>query len=556
MLRRYRASILIGLALLTLLSAIETTRADDEPSPLATAIKDLASPKESVQIAAADSLGAMGENAVEAVPLLSKALGEKSAMVRAHAARALGRIGEAAKDAGPALAELVADPNDDVRRSALNALRKIKPDRDKTLPIISQALAHADPSTRVHALQSIADMGEAAVPALIKALEHSEGKYWALLVLGELGPKAKDAVPGMAKLLNDDSVQVRREAVMALGMVGKDAESAVPQIAKALDDEQMAVRYGAAFALGSLGPTAKSAVPALQAQLKGDDEFMQLQAAWALAKIQDKDPAAMDTAVKVLTNAITNKDAAVRRAGVRALLDLKPGPAKVLPALRAAFDAADPVILSEALDAIAEAGEPALPGIIAALKIKESRGRAANIVGRMGSKGAKAVAALTEALADERPSVRREVAFALGAIGPEAASATPALVKLLSDDEANDDHAMQYALGRIGPGAKAAIPALIKELQAENSFERQVSAWALAQISPQDAGLAKKLVPVLIQGLDNDQPMVRAESANGLGKLGANAAAAVDALTKASKDPEEVVSAAANEALKKIKGKG
>ncbi len=549
-----RTLLLALFVFLTLPCIVARAREIEDPAVTA-AMKDLGSPDEAVREAAAETLGTKGPGAAPALSALSKALADKSQMVRAHAAHAIGNIGEAAKDAGPALAKLVADPDPKVRRAALNALRRIKPDRNKTLPIISQALTAADPATRAHALHSVAEMGEAALPALIHALQHPEGKYWALLVLGELGPKAKDAVPGMTKLLTDDSVQVRREAAMALGMVGKDAASAVPQIAQALDDEQMAVRYGAVFALGSLGPAARSAVSALQAQLKSDDEFMKVQAAWALAKINDQDPAAMNTAVKVLTQGITSKDAAVRRAAVRALLDLKPGPAKVLPALRAAIDAADPVIVGEALDAIAEAGAPALPGIIAALKIKLSRGRAAAILGRMGSKAAKAVPALTEALADERPGVRREVAFALGAIGPEASSATPELFKLLGDDEENDDHAVEFALGRIGPGANAAIPALTRELESEDPFERGVSAWALAQIAPHDTDLAKILVPILIEGLDNDQPMVRAECANGLGKLGVNAADAVDALTKAAKDPEERVSSAATEALKKIKGK-
>jgi HEAT repeat protein len=226
-----------------------------------------------------------------------------------------------------------------------------------------------------------------------------------------------------------------------------------------------------------------------------------------------------------------------------------------LPALKAAINHASPDVVNEALGSLAEFGEPAMPAIIAALKIKDSRGLAAAILGRMGKAAAPAVPALTEALSDDRPSVRREAAFALGAIGPDAGSATQALVKLLHDDETNDDHAVQYALGRIGPAAKDAIPALTKELEAEDMFERGVSAWALANIAPKDAALAKKTVPVLIKGLQNDQPMVRVECANALGLLGTNATTAVDALNTAAKDPNELVSAAATSAVKKIQSK-
>jgi HEAT repeat protein len=62
-------------------------------------------------------------------------------------------------------------------------------------------------------------------------------------------------------------------------------------------------------------------------------------------------------------------------------------------------------------------------------------------------------------------------------------------------------------------------------------------------------------VPVLIKGLQNDQPMVRVECANALGLLGTNATAAVDALNTAAKDPNELVSAAATSAVKKIQSK-
>jgi HEAT repeat protein len=541
--------------LLSLVASLAMAKDAKQKEKLTEAIQALSTGDDAAKEAATEALAMMGADAAPAVPALTAALASESPMVRAHAAIALARIGEPARGAAANLARLIVDKNSKVRRAALLALRAIKPDRSVTLPIISKALADAEPATRIHALHSIASMGEAAMPALLKALDHPEARYWAILVIGELGPKAKLAVPQLTKLLRDESVQIRREAVMALGAIGKDAAPAVPGMIAALNDQTASVRFGAAYALGILGPDAKTAIPPLTAALNGDDEFMRVEAAWALARIKEKDPAAMDTAVKVLTAGITSKDNAVKRASVRALLDLRPGPAKVLPALKTAFDAADPTVVNEALGAIAEAGDVAIPAILAAMKIKEARGHAVVILDQMDADGPKVVEALLEALGDDRADIRAEICFALAGIGPKAAAATPALVKLLSDDSERVRYGATFALGKIGPQAKAAVPALTKALQGEDTFQRNVSAWALAHIAPENAELASQITPLLIAGLKNDQPMVREASAKALGQLGRNAAGAADALSAAAKDSDESVAAAANSALKAVNGR-
>lgn len=553
-------SICIGrssLALLLLLSlAVSPALAKDSATDakVAAAIKVLGTGDDTAKEEAAELLSTLGPDAAAAVPALTAALTSEAPMVRAHAAIALGRIGAAAKSAGPALVNLVADKDGNVRRAALLSLRAIKPGPAVTLPVFAKVLKEADPETRMHILHAIASAGEDAVPGLIVALQHPEIKYWAILVLGDLGPKAKAAVPQLTALLKDESIQVRREAAMALGAIGKDAAPAVPAIIGKLNDKEMAVRFAAAYALGILGPDAKAAVPALTTALQGDNEFLRVQAAWALAKINDKDPAAMDKAVEVLTKGVTSDDHRVRIASVRCLIDLHPGPAKTLPALEAAFHGADPEVVNEALSAVAEAGKPALPGIVAALKFKEARGHAAVILGKMGICEPKVVDALVEALSDERSDIRREICFSLGSLGPGAASATPALIKLLQDDSDRVRYSATFALGKLGPGAKAAVPALIEELKGDDAFERSVSAWALAHIVPEDAELARQIMPILCEGLKNEQPIVRGANAEALGKLGKNAAGAAAALTEATKDPVPGVSKAATKALEAIKG--
>ena len=61
------------------------------------------------------------------------------------------------------------------------------------------------------------------MPALIKALENERAAYWACLVLRDIGPQAKDAVPALTNLLADKRPEIRREAILALAEIGVSA---------------------------------------------------------------------------------------------------------------------------------------------------------------------------------------------------------------------------------------------------------------------------------------------------------------------------------------------
>jgi HEAT repeat protein len=74
---------------------------------------------------AARALGAIGPEARQAVPELSRALKDDDPMLRAEAASALGQMGPAARPAVPALKEMLTDKHLPVRDAAENALKAI-----------------------------------------------------------------------------------------------------------------------------------------------------------------------------------------------------------------------------------------------------------------------------------------------------------------------------------------------------------------------------------------------------------------------------------------------
>jgi HEAT repeat protein len=64
----------------------------------------------------------------------------------------------------------------------------------------------------------------------------------AAAALGQLGRKAKAAVPVLVQALKDPHVHIRKLAALALGDIGPDAKDAIPALAETLNDRHAAVR--------------------------------------------------------------------------------------------------------------------------------------------------------------------------------------------------------------------------------------------------------------------------------------------------------------------------
>ena len=79
--------------------------------------------------------------------------------------------------------------------------------------------------------EKLAEKGETAVPLLCELLKHDAACYWACLVLADIGPNAKDAVPVLQELLKHKHPEVRIQALVALGKIGPAVKSAAPAVA-------------------------------------------------------------------------------------------------------------------------------------------------------------------------------------------------------------------------------------------------------------------------------------------------------------------------------------
>ncbi len=149
------------------------------------------------RFAAALALARIDPEATDLLPVLRQALGKSDRLgVRTTVAEVLGERGTAARAALPELFEVMQDKNSYVAQKAARAIWLI--DRDKrAVPV----------SLNSSTLPSFAPYEDDAIPFLIEALQDRTPliRDQAPRVLGQMGPKAKAAVPALVNAKNDSS---------------------------------------------------------------------------------------------------------------------------------------------------------------------------------------------------------------------------------------------------------------------------------------------------------------------------------------------------------------
>ncbi len=523
-----------------------------------TLIEQLKSDNKEVQAAAATSLAEMGANAAPALDALVEALKDDDVVVRAAAVRAIGMMGEPGKKAAIPMVKMIRDDDPFVRRETIEAIRNLDFSDEQTVPLMIAALGEADQTVVLQAASTLAQFGETAVPAMIRALENEQTAFWACLVLNQLGPEAKPAVPKLTELLDHPHEELRHEAAQTLGAIGAEAASAAPALAETAGDaeEFNPVRAAACYALAQIGPPAKAeALESLQEISQGEDAFLKVLSLWAIEKVDPNEDRLKNETAQKLVQQMTSEDTAVGSAAARALLDLRPGPEVVAPLIAEVMDKTSPEVAALMMDAAASLGAPVVPRMVVGLEFEPIRMAAIGVLGRIGAAAAEAVPALIKYAKDENPEVRGEVFFVLGQIGAGAKDAVPAATEALADEEESVRFSAVYALGKIGPDASSAVDTLKEHIADESNdkYFRAACAWALVQIDPSEENV-DHAVPLLIDGLDSEEAFVRYEMAQVLGQLGAAAEDAVGPLQDLTDDPDQDVREAATEAIKKISG--
>lgn len=144
--------------------------------------------------------------------------------VRAKSAELLGRVSEDATATVAALKGVIETERDEeVRWAAAQALQRFK-GADTVDPLLA-ALKDKDPIVRGRAAQGLVKTGKPAVAGLRAVLKETDRdvKASALGALSRMGPTAKDAVPELQSLLQDEDPLLRKLAGDALRRIDPQA---------------------------------------------------------------------------------------------------------------------------------------------------------------------------------------------------------------------------------------------------------------------------------------------------------------------------------------------
>lgn len=251
---------------------------------------------------AADALMRIGgqEKLSLLVPIVGDLLASPDMKMRAFAATLAGRLGRQADPLAEKLAALLDDKEIDPRINGIKALLELGPGARSVLPRIKQALREdKDQWVRIGAVQVLGasqDIKPDTIHLLTASLADEKDRV-AAYAAQSIAAIGEPAVPALIEALKSEKSRVRVRAAEAFALMGpatgKSAEAAQSFLISALgSDKEWEVRSLSAAALGALGSTPEKVVSALEAALRDDHEIVRLNAGDALKKLGRTPPEA------------------------------------------------------------------------------------------------------------------------------------------------------------------------------------------------------------------------------------------------------------------------
>jgi len=400
-----------------------------------------------VREAAAATLGQIGDArpaVIEAMTVHLRASG-LSDKFKLNLIESLGALGLDAQDAIPVIERYLKDPDLSVQVKAYYTAGKLRGERLPSLADLRKAKrlewAKADGAyPAVMAIEAAGPQADFTVPLILQAIEEDPPTYiYCVLMraLGHAGANDPKAVRAMLDAIPIKELPLRQEVLRALKKTDISREEVVVVFADGMGDIDPFVQYQCALALRPAGPKAKKAVPALVNVLKKVDSQTSSENLGAFLELAHAiGPAAATCREPIL-------DMLPERAGV-----YKDRPKMEVHMLRGYL-----------LVTLAEIGitKEALPFVLDVLATSDNRmvqqyASAARAAGALGKDAREAVPFLMRALdpkfADRGMVLESFPRHGTALLGLDLKKLTSARIEAIR------------ALAKIGPDAKAALPRL------------------------------------------------------------------------------------------------
>jgi HEAT repeat protein len=389
-----------------------------------------------------------------------------------------------------------------------------------------KALSSADSKQKTKAAEALGEMGEKAkdaIPSLLKLLSDPDDftKRTALSALVKIGLPNKTDVPLFANSLREPSVELRRYAASTLERMGADARGAAADLTAALGDNDPMVRQSVARALGKLGRDVKdNAVRPLELLLTDSNRDNRMAAAEGLADLY-----AASNDMESLKKMLKNQDTDVRGFAVKAFAKMGKAAKPVLPDLleMAKSDTGDVRRATVQLLALVDPidSKPGLNLVVESLSSgdKETKLAALAALGVLAKEApSNVVGSVKEMTKDQE--MKKAAIVALSKLGTVQKTAVTALAEMLkeSDDESTD--VITKAIVDLGPAAVPAVNEIIKLMDVSGMVVTPDDHARVNKYAAILAKIGKPAIPALRRGLARNANIRHWGCAKALGEMG------------------------------------
>ena len=380
-----------------------------------------------------------------------------------------------AVDALPALKTLIdvldKERDDQVWNQSAMAIAHIGPAAKSAIPVLIRNLENRTDQRRYRASFALGKIGEPAVDELRKALQAGSSDVRAAAAKSFTWIQSEDAIPELIQAAVDSDAQVRRNSGAALAALGQVTQTALRD---ALAQDDVPFPESLLAVAERIGPLERPTIDVVSGWLESDRP-----AARAAAVATLLNGHSVDVPIEqLLSRALSDKDDAVRAAGLLALRRRSIEPQAALKSLTQLIARDDNAAASAAVRGLGLLGSAAAPAV-------------PQLVQRLGQS------------ADTDDVISR----ALMRIGPAAVA--PLLSQYSSGAPQNDDRILATLRG-IG---SRAIPALSDAMQQEDVAARLGAIRALGGIST----LPDDVFQSILSQLTNDDARIRVAAADAVG---------------------------------------
>lgn len=156
-------------------------------------------------------------------------------------------------------------------------LWQVSGDASQAIPVLTEQLTHEDPKVVELACYFLGELGPAGEPAatqLREVRDSAESETTAILAaeaLAKIEPEQRESIDHLIQATRSTEKESRLLAAITLADIdGSHSDAIVTALARMLDDENLEVRSAAALSLGGLGPAAVECTPKLEELALGD----------------------------------------------------------------------------------------------------------------------------------------------------------------------------------------------------------------------------------------------------------------------------------------------